>query len=161
MSNILDDVFQWAGQQPQDNTVSVKIAIATNETQRSNLVSYAEGTLTYHAPHVGRFLLPPYFSSSRDGIEQYYSDRRYAGQHATHLCPFACDQSDPLEVAIHRPASFAGGGNYSVSLKSSKYGFDLKFDPSFDDATGVLYGVIGATFITVSLCDRQSLPPVR
>ena len=134
MSNVLDDLFQWASQQDSvANQVSVQIAIATNETTRDNLVSYAQGQLNYFPPTShGPILLGAYFESNVDAVTQYFSDRRYGPN--TH-CPFDCNQTDPLQVRIN--GSFLGG-NYSITLKSLKWNFEFTFEPSFDAATGIL-----------------------
>jgi len=51
-SNLLDNLFQWAAEQPSGNTVTVMVTISsiqslspTNETDP--VVTYAQGTLTY------------------------------------------------------------------------------------------------------------------
>ena len=42
MSDILDDLFSWALQQPDGNVMTVQFAMATNE-MTNNLVSMREG----------------------------------------------------------------------------------------------------------------------
>ena len=158
MSNTLDDLFQWAAQQPSNNITTVQIALVTNDLRQNNLVSYTEGTLYFHpARSGGTFLLPAYFASQDDRLTQYFSDRRYAGQPGDfNACPFACDQTDPLQITVNLPF-LPTGGNYSVTLKLLKWGFQISFEPSYDASTGVLYGVIYTAFITISLCGRESM----
>jgi|WetSurMetagenome_2_1015567.scaffolds.fasta_scaffold21306_2 hypothetical protein len=153
MSNILDDLFQWAAQQPQGNSVTVQIAIATNEVSRNNLVSYAAGELTYFPAHsVGIRHLPPHFASEKDGLKQYFSDRGNA--------PFDHTQTDPLSITINGHFVFSGG-NYSITVHSSKWNFTFTFETTSDPATQVLYGTDGSTFITVSLCGQNSQAPLK
>lgn len=160
MSNLLDDIFQWAAQQQPDSRPKVSFAMTMNETSR-NLVSYAEGVLYYSpAKSAGPTLFLPTLSSEKNGVTQYFSDRRHSpdgGGFTT--CPFSCSDADPLDVIVRQVAPF--GGDYSVELKSTKWGWEISFAPSFDAATSVLYGVIDKTFITISLCNRSASPPPR
>jgi hypothetical protein len=147
MANPLDDLFQWAAQKPTTNVTFVTVTIATNETTRNNLVSFAEGTLFYQPGRsIGMIHTLPFFASKKDQVTQYFSDRRY-----NLSCPFDCSNKDPLTVSISWLL-----GHYSFDVKSSKWGFEFSFEPSIDTATGILYGVHGQTFITVSLCNRNS-----
>jgi hypothetical protein len=157
LPNLLDDLFQWAAQQPAGNIVAVKLAIATNEITRNNLVSYAEGTLFYHPPHhAGIFTFPANFSSEPDGITQYFSDRRFGGGLVTH--PFDPNNTDPLTVTINAPFI---PPQYTVVVHSSKWNFQFTLTPSFDAATEIIYAANGPTFLALSLCDRNSQPPPR
>lgn len=158
MPNIIDDLFQWAAQQPAGNITTVRIAITTNEITRNNLVSYAEGSLTYHPGRsVGMFFSPPSFASAHDGVTQYFSDRRYgSGSFAT--SPFDAANTDPLTVSITRAIIATG---YTITFKSSKWGFTESFTPSFDAASSVIYGSVGGGLVTVSLCNRNSQPVPR
>lgn len=158
MPNIIDDLFQWAAQQPAGNNTTVRIDITTNEITRNNLVSYAEGMLTYHPGHSGgMFFTPPSFSSGIDGVTQYFSDRRYnSGGFST--APFDAANTDPLTVSISRPIIATG---YTITFKSSKWGFTESFTPNFDAASSVIYGSVGGSLITVSLCNKSSLSPPK
>jgi len=153
MPNIIDDLFQWAAQQPTDNITTVRIAITTNEITRNNLVSYAEGPLTYHPGHSGgMFFVPPSFASAIDGVTQYFSDRRYSsGSFST--APFDAANTDPLTVSISRPIIATG---YTITFKSSKWGFTESLAPNFDATSSIIYGGVGGSLITVSLCNKSS-----
>jgi hypothetical protein len=152
MPNILDDTFQWAAGEPSGHTISVQIAITTNELTRSNLVSFAEGPLFYHpARATGMFFAPASFASNDDGLTQYFSDRRYGDYK-----PFDAGASDPLTVSITRPHTIPL--QYAITLKSSKWGLTASFTPNFDAASGVIYGSVAGGLVTVSLCNRASYP---
>jgi len=160
VANILDDLFQWAGQQPVNNISVVQVSITTNEITRNNLVSFGEGALTYHPAHsVGMLLLPATFSSANDGITQYFSDRRYGGgQGPVKNYPFDANKTDPLTMLITKPYLMNVG--YTVTFKSSKWGFTESFMPSFDAVSSVLFGPLGGGFVTISLCNRNSAPQI-
>jgi hypothetical protein len=160
MANIIDDLFQWAAQQPAGNIITVNIAITTNEITRNNLATYAEGSLTYHPwSSVGWYIHPPRFESPNDGVTQYFSDRRYT-PHAgpSQKAPFDAMNTDPLTVSITRPM---GATVYTITFKSSKWGFTESFTPSFDAASSVIYGSVGGGLVTISLCNRVSQPPPK
>jgi hypothetical protein len=124
MANIIDDLFQWAAQQPAGNIITVGIAITTNEITRNNLVSYAEGHLNYHPAHsTGWLLVLPFFASPNDGVTQYFSDRRYGGELGFGTAPFDSKNTDPLTVSITRPIIASG---YTITIKSSKMGLHGK-----------------------------------
>jgi hypothetical protein len=138
VANILDTLFQWAAEQPVLNNTTVQIAIATNDTI-NNLVSYAQGTLTYNpAKREGFVFSIPAFASAPNGVQQFFSDRS-----------FDPDETDLLTVRINSLG-------YTIEIASSKWGFDYTVSPSFDGQTGVIYGAIGQTFITISLCNQAS-----
>jgi len=160
MANLLDDLFGWAIRQPAENTISVWLGLATNEITRDNLVSYAEGLLFYRPAHrAGIRRLAPRFASEPDGITQYFSNRKYITGFSG--APFSSEagQSDPLEVTIAATGVFTG--RYSITLHSTKWNLRFSFRPRFDDATNVIYGAVGHTFVTISLCNRTSQPPSR
>jgi hypothetical protein len=153
MANIIDDLFQWAAQQLADNTKTVQIAITTNEITRNNLVSYAEGPLTYHPwISLGMIHFPPYFESENDGVRQYFSDRRYKPSSGP-SAPFDAMKTDLLTVLIT--------SGHTITFKSSKWGFTESFTPSFDAASSVIYGSVGGGLVTISLCNRSSSPPTH
>src|SRR5262249_33541854 len=144
--------------QPSDNITRVRVAMATNEVTRSNLVSYADGDLIYHpGKSAGPLFLPPYFASDQDSIIQYFSDRRYQKEGGFDTCTFDCSNTDPINITINRP--FVVTEAYTITLKSTKWGFELGFEPSFDSATGIVYGSLGSSFITLSFCNRRSERP--
>ena len=150
MPNILDDTFQWAAGEPAGNTISVQIAITTNEVTRNNLVSFAEGLLFYYPAHAtGMFFAPASLASNNDGLTQYFSDRRHWDNK-----PFDPAGTDPLTVSIARPHTIPL--QYTITLKSSKWGFIESFTPNFDAASGVVYGSVGGGFVTLTLCNRAS-----
>lgn len=158
MANLLDDLFGWAIEQPAENTISVRLALATNEITRDNLVSYAEGPLFYRPAHrAGVRRVAPRFASEANGITQYFSNRKYKSGFPG--APFSSedDQSDPLDVTIAASGVFSG--RYSVVLHSAKWNVRFTFRPRFDNATDVIYGAVGHTFVTISLCSRSSQPP--
>ena len=160
MANLLDDLFGWAIEQPAENTISVQLALASNEITRDNLVSYAEGLLFYRPTHrAGVRRVAPRFSSEAHGITQYFSNRKY--ETGFPGAPFSSEkeQSDPLDVTIAASGVFSG--RYSVVLHSAKWNFRYTFRPRFDDATNVIYGAVGHSFVTISLCNRSSQPPSR
>jgi hypothetical protein len=160
MPNILDDLFQWAAQQPAGNTITVRVATTTNEITRNNLVSYAEGFLNYHPGHsVGMFFVGPSFSSSNDGVVQYFSDRRYGPQGSFTTFPFDANNTDPLTVSITRAPIAATG--YTITIKSSKWGFTENFTPTVDAGSNVIYGSVSGGLVTISLCNRSSQPVPR
>ena len=160
VANLLDDLFGWAIQQPAESAISVQLALATNEITRDNLVSYAEGPLFYRPAHrAGIRRLPPRFASEPNGITQYFSNRKYITGFPG--APFSSEagQSDPLEVTIAASGVFSG--RYSITLHSTKWNFRFSFRPRFDDATNVIYGAVGHTFVTIGLCNRASQPLSR
>lgn len=148
MSNVLDDLFTWAAQQPTSGyETSVKIDITSNEITRNNLVTYATGKLIYHrSQSAGMRYLPAYFSSGKDKITQYFSDR---GNN-----PFDHSQTDPLTVTINK--QFIASVGYTITIESSKWNFHFSFTPTIDPSTQILYGTDHNTFITISLCGRES-----
>ena len=155
MANLLDDLFQWAAQQPAGNITHVNLAMTGNEIGRNNLVSYAEGTLSYTpAHHVGMFFLPATFHSAANGITQYFSDRRIAP-----VAPFDPDSTDPLTITITYSPPITPV--YALTVHSSKWGFDFTVNPIFDPATEIIYATNGLTFLTFSLCGRFSQPVPR
>jgi hypothetical protein len=150
LPNLLDDLFQWAAQEPAGNTVTVKLAIATNEITRDNLVSYAEGTLTYHPPrHAGILTLPANFASDPDGITQYFSDRRFGSPLPTN--PFDPGKTDPLDVTI------VAIPQYTATFHSSRWNFEFTVTLTFDAATEIIFAANGPTFLVLSLCSRNSV----
>jgi hypothetical protein len=156
MANILDDLFQWAAQQPAGNETSVRIAITTNEITRNNLVSYGEGTLNYQPGRAsGMLFLPAHFASAHDGVTQYFSDRRHVDPGSFGGPPFDPANTDPLTISITWTLFSA---TYSINLSSSKWGFTESFKPSFDLGSTVIYGTVGGGFVTISLCNRSSMP---
>lgn len=160
MANLLDDLFGWAIAQPAENTISVQLALATNEITRDNLVSYAEGPLFYRPAHrAGVRRAAPRFASEANGITQYFSNRKYKSGFAG--APFSSedDQSDPLDVTIAASGVFSG--RYRIVLNSTKWNFSFAFRPRFDAASDVIYGAVGHTFVTISLCNRRSQPSPR
>lgn len=160
MPNILDDLFQWAAEQSPNNITTVRISITTNETTQ-NIVSYAEGSLTYYPglslPWVH---IPPSFKSANDGVMQYFSNNRYGPSGSFTTFPFDADpkKTDPLTVSISSSFLVA---HYTITLHSSKLGFTESFTPNFDAASNVIYGNIGKMLMTVNLCDRNTQPPPR
>lgn len=157
MANVLDDLFQWAAQQPADNITSIRLAMTGNELTRNNLVSYAEGTLFYHpAPSRGFLLFPANFSSETNGITQYFSDRRFAPDGDFLTAPFDPHNTDPLDITIFAPRF---SPQYAGTVHSSKWDFEFTVNLSSDPATGIIYATTGPTFLTISLCNRISEPP--
>jgi hypothetical protein len=155
MPNLLDDLFVWASEQPPINTKTVKLAMTGNDVSRGNLVSYAEGTLTYHPPGlVGMFHISARFLSDTNGIKQYFSDRRYGNLDPALSHPFNPDATDPLDVLISTATVI--DPQYSIRVHSSKWGFEFTVNPSFDAATQIVYAANGPTLLTLSLCDRRS-----
>ena len=122
---------------------------------------YSVGTLRYYPPHFnGIQFLPASFASSLNGITQYFSDRRFTLTPGSFInYPFNPNNTDPLTITISPLA--IGVPIYSIDLKSSKWGFDDRFVPSFDVTTKILYGSVGGnTFLTVSLCNQNSQRPI-
>jgi hypothetical protein len=158
-ANILDDLFSWAVQQPPSNSKTIKYVMTSSELTRNNLVSYSEGTLYYNpASSSGGIFHPASFASSKNGITQYFSDRRFNFPVGSlNSAPFDPANTDPLTITISKGVNAV---NYSIDLISSKWGFTLSFVPSFNVNTNILYGVIGNGFFTVSLGDKLSEPPL-
>jgi hypothetical protein len=160
-ATILDDLFQWAAQQPSINTTTVQFAMTGNEITRNGLVSYAVGTLRYYPPHFnGIRFLPASFASSVNGITQYFSDRRFSLTPGSFInYPFNPSNTDPLTITISPLA--IGVPTYSIDVSSSKWGFNDRFVPNFDVTTKILYGSVGGnTFLTISLCNQSSQRPI-
>jgi hypothetical protein len=157
MANLLDNLFQWAAQQPTANITSVNLAMTGSENANNCLVSYADGTLFYKPPsHSGLFHLPANFSSKANGIKQYFSDRTFGTGLGGN--PFNPDDTDPLDVIIG-PEILSLSTNYVLTIHSSKYNLSFTVGLKFDATTEVIYATNGPTFITVSLCGQNSIPP--
>lgn len=160
-ASIIDNLFAWALQQPSTNETAVKFAMTGNEVTRNNLVSYSVGWLVYYPARIsGGIFQPASFSSEQNGITQYFSDRTYSlpvGSLGTGA-PFNSASTDPLTVTIGKGV---GAVNYSITLTSSKWGFNFSFVPSFDKTTNILYGTMGNQFLTVSLGGQTSLAPPK
>jgi hypothetical protein len=154
MSNILDDLFNWAAQEPLENQKTIQIAVVTTEVTRSNLVSCALGKLTYYgAAGNGMRQYPPYLFSGKDGLTQYFSNRTNV--------PFDKTQTDPLTVTITGHFALAATGDYPIRFQSSKWNFDFTIQPTFEPTTQILYALHDSLYITISLCGRQSDPGIR
>jgi hypothetical protein len=158
MANILDDLFHWAAQQPASNETQVDIALTSVEVSRKNLVTYSEGSLKYHPPHsAGMLRLPAYFGSDPNQIKQYVSDRRSRDRSDTPATPagdpFDPNNTDPLTVSIFRPIV---SGNYTITIKSTKWNWEESFTPIFDAATNVLYGNLYTGLLLVALCGQRT-----
>jgi hypothetical protein len=168
MANLLDDLFHWAAQQPPENGTSVNLAMTGNET-RNNLVSYAEGPLTYTPAsntRKGMFLTAASFNAT--AINQYFSDRRSLLDRSTTAIhptsPFDPHQTDPLDITISALAGHQDDQplfQYAITLHSPKYHLTYNLNPNFDPTTGIIYATLGDTFFTFSLCGRRSDPPSR
>jgi hypothetical protein len=161
MPNLLDDLFQWAAQQPARNTTTVDLAmtgnqITGNDITQNNLVTYGVGTLYYDPPHQagGIFHFPAYFASQTDGITQYFSNRKFGGGPLGGTNPFNPDDTDPLDITIGRSLF---SSNYDLTAHSSKYDTQFTVGLNFDTATEIIYATSGPTFFTVSLCGRNSV----
>lgn len=156
---LLDELFKWASEQPVQNSITVDIAIATNSKVKNNLVTYAEGKLSYDGGGSNRFReYTPRFVAALDrsgngGIKQYFSDRKFT-TNQNHDCPFNCAKTDLLGISI---TNFTD--NYTVYVESSNPDFQFSFEPGYDMYSGIMYYSIKSTFITISLCNRQSIPP--
>ncbi|ANV74122.1 hypothetical protein BCM43_29225 (plasmid) [Bacillus thuringiensis] len=157
-NNVLDELFQWADQQPGGNVTTVDIAIATNSMIKNNLVTYAEGKLQYYPRSSSDMhIFPAQFVSGVDsgdrgvsGIKQFFSNKRNSN------CPFDCNEVGRLVVTLSNTLT-----NYSVDVESSNPDFQFSLEPSFDAASGILYGVANDTYITISLCNKQSMTPPK
>lgn len=66
--------------------------------------------------------------------------------------------TDPLTVWI---TQYFSATSYTITFKSSKWGFTESFTPSFDAASSVIYGSVGGGLVTISLCNRSSSPPTH
>jgi hypothetical protein len=157
---LLDDLFSWAAQQPSANLTTVTCNLVSNQStfqgHDKNLVSYAEGKLTYYPSFwSGRFFVPPSFTANPGvPLAQYFSDRRYKSDPQSFSDePFSADNTDPLHLSI---TSFLG--TYAVSFHSPKWGFTKSFVP-FCEA-GVIYGIVdNVELVAISLCNRSSQRP--
>lgn len=152
VSNIIDELFCWASEQPSSNTTSVEIAITSNQIRPTNMVSYAHGLLLYSPGcSLETVYCPPSFASAINGITQYFSDRLYDTE-----APFNAAKTDRLTVYISRQGIAAT--TYSITLKSLRYGIIDCFAPAFDAKSKVISGVIaeGGVLITVGLYNPVS-----
>jgi hypothetical protein len=162
---LLDDLFNWAAQQPAENIVSVACSLATNQSAfqgvGENLVTYAEGPLLYKPGgwlDSGRFRIyvPAAFTGS---LTQYFSDRRYGPPDSFTNYPFNANSTDPLDITVSSPPLLPSGiGSYSVSINSPAWTSTQSLTPQCE--AGVIYGIVaGAVLLVISLCGRGSQQP--
>jgi len=163
---LLDNLFNWAAQQPAENETSVHCNLTTNQSAAfqghgENVVTYAEGGLGYHPGgwvNVGRFgiFIPASFSGS---LTQYYSDKRYGPQGSFTNYPFSASETTPLNITISGPPLLLGG-SYSVSISSPGWGATQSFTPQCE--AGLVYGTfLNAVLLVISLCEQISEPPTQ
>ena len=159
--NVLETLFQWASQQPADNTTTVQFAMATNELTRNNLVTYTEGLLRYQpASSSGLFWFPPVFKSITS-IPEYFSNRTYSlpGELLS-AKPFNANNTDPIDVEIRAPWLF--DANYQIFISSTKFSnANFNFGATFDSTTGVILGSHNSSLITKSVCQCSSSTPPK
>jgi hypothetical protein len=164
-ATILDDLFQWAAQQPSTNVTTVQLAMTSNEITNTGRVTYAgdgptpglDGTLYYYPPVFnGYYMLPARFSSA-NGIKLYWSTRGYDCNSQFASYPFGWNNTEPITITVS-PLAF-GDPIYSITLNSTDSSFTFRFVASFDANTKILYGTSGNKFLTVSLYNRDSRPP--
>jgi hypothetical protein len=133
MPNLLDDLFQWAAQQPAGNITSINLAMTGNQINAGptvhNLVSYSEGPLYYTpASHQGMFFTPANFASQPNGITQYFNNRRYPNPSGGFEPgpPFnsnsSGDATDPLDITITSLLFFSHP--YSITIQSMTQKFE-------------------------------------
>ena len=95
------------------------------------------------------------FVSAPDGIEQFFNDRLWPPPGGNN--PFDPNQTDLLNVTI--TWTLVPDRRW-IAIISSKSGLSKTVSLTFDSSTGVIYGVMdGQTFITISLCGRNSSKP--
>ena len=156
MTSILEDLFQWANGQLVGNRVTVDFAMTTNNQINSNQVTYAIGTLAYtKVPFTPSWFAnnSAEFSSSNNGITQYFSDRHPSG---SPTIPFDPKNTEAFDVKIVMPNS--AQTYFAITIKSSSINLAHTFNPSFDPTAGVILGSIVSSMITISLCNRLSNP---
>jgi hypothetical protein len=61
-------------------------------------------------------------------------------------------------VTITQPQLEPSQQHYEISIVNNATMLNLKFSPSVDASTNILWGHSGATFITVSLCNLRLVP---
>jgi hypothetical protein len=157
----LDDLFNWARQQPQHNDVSVDFVMTTDDLTANRTVShvtYIEGTFVYSPTSVAQ----GYYKSDsfNKSAPQYFSDRRYYHYSPSPLglpdadYPFNHEFTEPIAITINPPFI---SPDYSVVVHLLKSGSSFSFKPNVDLLTGVLYGSVGQSrFITIAFGYRGS-----
>ena len=150
----LEDALKWAAKQPARNFTTVQFAMTINDPARTCRVLYAGGILAYEP---GGSKSGPSFSIS--DVHEYFSDRTYACDskpgNLGPSSPFNCANTEPITIVISSGES-SPLPPYSVSVQSAKWGTS-SFIPQTDPTTGVMTGVLGSAFVTVSLCNPQSV----
>ena len=162
---LLDDLFNWAAQQPTENETSVGCSLATNQSafqgRDENLVTYAGGPLSYNPGgwlDAGRFriFVPAAFTGS---LTQYFSNQTYGPPDSFTSYPFNPNATEVLDITISSPPiALLGSGSYSVSINSPEWGSTQSFTPQCE--AGVTYGIVGnAVLLVISLCGQGSEAP--
>jgi hypothetical protein len=162
---LLDDLFNWAAQQPAENITSVACSLATNQSsfqgRDENLVAYAEGPLLYKPGgwmDSGRFRIyvPAAFTGT---LTQYFSNRRYGPPDSFTNYPFDANSTDPLDITISSPPLIPlGTGSYSVSINSPAWASTQSLTPQCE--AGVLYGIMSnSVLLVISLCGQNTQQP--
>ena len=172
---VLDDLFNWAANQPTQNKTTVNISMATNQVigpggPNANLVSYATGYLTYQQQTDTQNAS----FTSTSPLTQYFSDRQYPGSVVSGPsiggAPFNANATDQLNVTITlqpfleipRPPSMGPmtiQNWYYITLQSPTWGYTIGAPLNVDPATNIIYFMIGATYYTISLCNQTSTGP--
>jgi hypothetical protein len=156
---LLDDLFNWAAQQPIEYQPFVQCSLATNQSvfqgRVENVVTYAAGTLFYDPGgwqgegRFGRFV-PAVFTGV---LLQSFSDQLYSLQ-STDLYPFSPYATENLQITISSPPLFPAGGSYSVWINSPEWSPVQSLAPQCE--AGVIYGIMGdAVFLVISLCGQS------
>ncbi len=181
MSNILDDIFTSAAQQNSAGaTVQLNVSITTNNRGSTNPLESEFTNFATYADTFGPLGSPLVYSSTKQSLEfgasggaftggnliRYFSNNRYGGVglDANRLYPFNPQQTDPLNISIsvehvlvfEHPTETS----YTVAINSST---DLNgsFTPNVDSESSIITGVLGTSFVTVSICGLSITTPPK
>jgi len=150
MANVLDSVFAWAEQQwsanPMANlTVDLGVTLnllsdatdGNNAGANTNLVGSGAGRLTFMGAK------DPPFSRATGTFQTQ------APVPISFVIFDTIPGTDQLTAAITPPNRQELHSTYAITIRSQTV--TGSFNPTVDPTTGVLWGVIGSTFVTISL----------
>jgi hypothetical protein len=150
--SILDDLFtngqtlySGASSGATPGSVLVDVGITTNvtrglSTSENIAISWPTITLTYHPDYIVPGPVP---GTELRSVRNFSESGDASG----------------LAVLIIPPDFEPTPHGYEISIVNSFTKLNLKFSPSIDGHTNILWGHSGATFITVSLCNLRVFLP--